>query len=89
MENDMKELSGVKLHCAFEKAVDVVDLVEHPRNPNKHGDKQIALLAKIIACEQLDKKCRAIEIDPNYVAVALERYVDATGKEPVLLNARD
>ena len=48
MENDMKELSGVKVHCAFEKAVDVVDLVEHPRNPNKHSDKQIALLAKII-----------------------------------------
>ena len=37
MENDMKELSGVKVHCAFEKAVNVVDLVEHPRNPNKHG----------------------------------------------------
>ena len=35
MENDIKELSGVKVHCAFEKAVDVVDLVEHPRNPNK------------------------------------------------------
>jgi len=48
MENDIKELSGVKVHCAFEKAVDVVDLVEHPRNPNKHGDKQIALLAKFI-----------------------------------------
>ena len=48
MENDMKELSGVKVHCTFEKAVDVVDLVEHPRNPNKHSDKQIALLAKII-----------------------------------------
>ena len=48
MEKDIKELSGVKVHCAFEKAVDVVDLVEHPRNPNKHGDKQIALLAKII-----------------------------------------
>ena len=48
MENEIKELSGVKVHCAFEKAVDVVDLVEHPRNPNKHGDKQIALLAKII-----------------------------------------
>ena len=48
MENDIKELSGVKVHCAFEKAVDGVDLVEHPRNPNKHSDKQIALLAKII-----------------------------------------
>ena len=48
MENDIKELSGVKVHCAFEKAVDVVDFVEHLRNPNKHSDKQIALLAKII-----------------------------------------
>jgi len=35
MENDMKELSGVKVHCAFEMAVDEVDLVEHLRNPNK------------------------------------------------------
>ena len=25
-----------------------MDLVPHPRNPNKHGDNQIALLAKII-----------------------------------------
>ena len=48
MENDIKELSGVKVHCPFEMAVDLVELVEHPRNPNKHGDKQIALLAKII-----------------------------------------
>ena len=47
MENDIKELSGVKAHCAFEKAVDG-STVEHPRNPNKHSDKQIALLAKII-----------------------------------------
>tara|TARA_R110002012_G_scaffold16753_1_gene64138 strand:+ start:1015 stop:1626 length:612 start_codon:yes stop_codon:yes gene_type:complete len=27
---------------------DVVNLVPHPQNPNKHPDKQIALLAKII-----------------------------------------
>jgi DNA modification methylase len=40
----------------------------------------------IIACEQLGRKCRAIEISPAYVAVALQRWADATGKTPVLLN---
>lgn len=40
----------------------------------------------IIACEQLGRKCRAIEISPNYVAVALERYFQSTGKTPVLVG---
>jgi len=36
----------------------------------------------MIACEQLGRKCRAIEISPAYVAVAIQRWADATGKEP-------
>ena len=36
----------------------------------------------IMACEQLGRKCRAIEISPGYVGVAIQRWVDATGKEP-------
>lgn len=40
----------------------------------------------LIACEQLGRKCRAIEIDPGYVAVALQRFKDATGKAPNLLT---
>lgn len=40
----------------------------------------------LIACERLGRKCRAIEIDPGYVAVALERWATATGKTPELLN---
>ena len=65
--------------------------VWHGRSkPLHHGLRTVSGSGTtIIACEQLDKECRAIEIDPNYVAVALERYVYATGKEPVLLNARD
>ena len=43
-----KQISGIAAHCSFDRAVDLVDLVEHPSNPNKHSDKQIALLAKII-----------------------------------------
>jgi DNA modification methylase len=40
----------------------------------------------IIACEQLGRKCRAIEISPAYVAVALQRWADATGKTPRLVS---
>jgi len=36
----------------------------------------------IIACEQLGRRCRAIEISPGYVAVALQRWAEATGKKP-------
>jgi DNA modification methylase len=39
----------------------------------------------IIACEQLGRKCRAIEISPAYVAVALQRWADATSKTPKLV----
>jgi len=40
----------------------------------------------IIACEQLGRKARAIEISPAYVAVALQRWADATGKTPKLVS---
>jgi len=40
----------------------------------------------LIACERLGRKCRAVEISPAYVAVAIQRWVDVTGKEPVLLT---
>jgi DNA modification methylase len=39
----------------------------------------------LIACERLGRRCRAVEIEPGYVAVALQRWHDMTGVEPVLL----
>jgi DNA modification methylase len=39
----------------------------------------------LIACERLKRKCRAIELDPGYVAVSLQRMFDATGDKPQLL----
>lgn len=41
----------------------------------------------LIACEQTGRKSRAIEIDPGYVAVAIQRWVDATNGTPQLLMA--
>lgn len=36
----------------------------------------------LIACERLGRRCRAMEISPGYVAIALQRWIDATGVEP-------
>ena len=38
----------------------------------------------LIACERLGRKCRAVEIEPKYVAVTLERWHQMTGLEPRL-----
>ena len=38
----------------------------------------------LIACERLGRKCRAIEIEPKYCAVSIQRWVDVTGGTPEL-----
>ncbi|MCP4099160.1 MAG: site-specific DNA-methyltransferase [Planctomycetaceae bacterium] len=40
----------------------------------------------LIACENLSRRCRAIEISPAYVAVALQRWADTTGGTPKLIS---
>ena len=40
----------------------------------------------LIACELLGRKCRAVEISPAYVAVAIQRWVDVTGGTPELVD---
>lgn len=41
-------VDGIPVYCAFDELVEPVALVPNPRNPNKHSDEQIRLLAKII-----------------------------------------
>jgi len=41
----------------------------------------------IIACENMKRRCRAIERSPKYCAVALQRYADATNKRPICISA--
>jgi len=43
----------------------------------------------LIACERLGRRCRACEISPEYVGVALERFYQMTGKTPVLVDGND
>jgi len=40
--------SSIPVHCSHDALVDITEIVANPRNPNKHPDNQVALLAKII-----------------------------------------
>lgn len=38
----------------------------------------------LVACERLGRRCRALDVDPEPVAVTLERWANMTGLAPVL-----
>lgn len=40
----------------------------------------------LIACEQLGRQCRMMELDPHYCDVIIERWEQLTGKTAVLIN---
>ena len=43
----------------------------------------------MIACEQLGRKCRMMEIDPHYCDVIIDRWEAFTGKKAVRLDGKD
>ena len=40
----------------------------------------------LIACEQLNRKCYTMELDPHYVDVIIKRWEDYTGNKAVKLE---
>jgi DNA modification methylase len=40
----------------------------------------------LVACENLKRKCLAIELSPEYIAVCIQRWVDLTGGKPKLIK---
>ena len=67
-----------------------IECMERPiRNNSKPGDLVYEPFSgsgtTIIACERTGRKCRAVELNPAYVAIAIQRWADATGKEPCKL----
>ena len=43
----------------------------------------------LIACEQLNRQCYMMELDPHYVDVIIKRWETLTGNKAVLLNGKD
>lgn len=59
-------------------------------NSSKSGDIVVDLFggsgSTMMTCEQLDRSCRTMELDPVFCDVIKLRYQSATGTEPVLLH---
>jgi hypothetical protein len=48
MKNTKRPSSGFPVHCAHDRMVQVAQVMPHPKNPTKHPDRQIELLARMI-----------------------------------------
>lgn len=76
---------GPKLHPTM-KPVDLIEQVISMTDDNIVIDPYLGSGTTLIACERLNRKCRAVEISPAYVAVAIQRWVDVTGGTPELVE---
>jgi len=68
-----------------------VELIEKAlKNSSKVDDICLDVFAgsgtTVIACQNLKRRCRAIEIDEGYAAVILQRWADHTQQPPKLLT---
>jgi len=85
---DYDRPSSSKLHPVM-KPVELIELFvsNSSRKDEIVYDAFLGSGTTLIACERLGRKCRAIEISPGYCAVAIQRWVDMTGKEPILIRS--
>lgn len=75
--------------CNLHPTMKPVELIKNAvLNSSQQGEVVLDIFSgsgtTIIACEETGRKCRAMEISPHYVDVAVERWQRATGKEAVL-----
>ena len=65
-------------------------LARSVKNSSKEGDNVLDLFggsgSTLITCEQLNRKCFMMELDPKFVDVIIARWEKFTGQKAVLLN---
>ena len=76
---------GEFLHSTQKPVVVIAWAMEKTKAGKLIFDPYVGSGTTIIACERSNRRCFAIEISPAYCAVILQRFLDATGKLPVLL----
>jgi len=68
-----------------------LELIAIPlKNSSKKKDIVVDLFggsgSTLMTCEQTDRECRTLELDPVFCDVIKKRFYESTGIEPVLLN---
>jgi len=63
------------------------------KNSSKNEDIIMDLFlgsgSTLIACEKTNRICYGMEIDPKYIDVVVQRYVDYTGNNKIKLNGKE
>ena len=84
---DMDKEKKCDLHPTM-KPIEVV--ARAINNSSKKDEKVLDLFggsgSTLIACEQLNRKCYMMELDPHYIDVIIQRWENFTGEKAVLLN---
>ncbi|MGN8229840.1 DNA-methyltransferase [Paenibacillus polymyxa] len=68
-----------------------LDLLAIPfKNSSQRGDEIVDYFggsgSTLMTCEQMDRTCRTLELDPIFCDVIKKRFMESTGIEPVLLH---
>lgn len=100
--NNGREIKGKRIGSVWSIPKDSANEYAHPtqkpvklsefaiRNTTERGETVLDLFggsgSTLIACEQLDRKCCMMELDPRYCDVIIKRWEQFTGKKAVLLN---
>lgn len=79
--------SRSELHPTIKPVELIEDGIQNSSRPNDIiYDPFAGSGSTLIACENLNRACRAIEIYPPYAAVIIQRWSDLTGEEPALIQ---
>ena len=62
---------------------------EYSKDLNIIIDLYLGVGSTLIACEKTNRVCYGMEIDPKYIDVVVQRYVDYTGNNKIKLNGKE
>ena len=101
--NNGREIKGKRIGSVWSIPKDSANEYAHPtqkpvklsefaiRNTTERGETVLDLFggsgSTLIACEQLDRKCCMMELDPRYCDVIIKRWEQFTGEKAVLIHA--
>lgn len=102
VSNNGREIEGKRIGSVWNIGKDCATTYHHPtqkpvelsflaiKHTTKKGQNVLDVFggsgSTLMACEQLDRNCFMMELDPKYVDVIIERWEKFTGKKAVLLN---
>ena len=100
--NNNQEITGKRIGSVWniskDNANDYVHATQKPvevsataiQNTTNENDNVLDLFggsgSTLIACEQLNRKCYMMELDPHYVDVIIQRWENFTGEKAVKIN---